>query len=142
VFISLSSISKGQRNVLILFPEDMGNHLGSLGTPGIRPLPETPGFKEFVIKPSFFDILEQAHAEIQTPYGKVLSDWVSSDKGVTLAVEVPFNTRARIILPKNLSGHPAVTDSGGQEITISWKGPEAGFVLGSGRYTVEFQSGD
>lgn len=36
VFISHSAIMPGQRNVLILFPEDMGNHLGSLGTPGIR----------------------------------------------------------------------------------------------------------
>ncbi len=36
IFILLSTPSKGQRNVLILFPEDMGNHLGSLGTPGIR----------------------------------------------------------------------------------------------------------
>lgn len=36
--LALQNIVFGQKNVLILYPEDMGNHLGSLGTPGI----ETP----------------------------------------------------------------------------------------------------
>jgi len=38
MLLSSYSILHAQKNVLILFPEDMGNHLGSLGTPGI----ETP----------------------------------------------------------------------------------------------------
>ena len=38
LLLVVASICSAQRNVVILYPEDMGNHLGSLGTPGI----ETP----------------------------------------------------------------------------------------------------
>ena len=38
LLVALGTVCNGQKNVLILFPEDMGNHMGSLGTPGI----ETP----------------------------------------------------------------------------------------------------
>ncbi|MEQ9289510.1 MAG: sulfatase [Cyclobacteriaceae bacterium] len=43
VLLTLPIIGVCQKNVLILFPEDMGNHLGSLGTPGI----ETPILDNF-----------------------------------------------------------------------------------------------
>ena len=33
--ITLSGVY-GQKNVLLLFPEDMGNHMSNLGTPGIQ----------------------------------------------------------------------------------------------------------
>ena len=35
IMLLLPLLSGAQKNVLILFPEDMGNHLGNLGTPGI-----------------------------------------------------------------------------------------------------------
>ena len=35
LILVISAGASGQKNVLLLFPEDMGNHMGNLGTPGI-----------------------------------------------------------------------------------------------------------
>ena len=66
---------------------------------GIRPRTEDPGFKNFIIKPAFPGDLEYAVAEIQSPYGKIASNWSRKENAVKLQLEVPFNTEAHVIPP-------------------------------------------
>jgi hypothetical protein len=36
LFVALLGCACTEKNILILFPEDVGNDLGSLGTPGVQ----------------------------------------------------------------------------------------------------------
>jgi alpha-L-rhamnosidase len=57
------------------------------------------GYKESLIKPQLGGGLNFAKTSLETPYGKISSDW-RLDSGVfTLHVEVPVNTSATIVLP-------------------------------------------
>ena len=57
------------------------------------------GYKQSVIKPELGGGLNFAKTSLETPYGKISSDW-RLDSGVfTLHVEVPANTSATVILP-------------------------------------------
>jgi alpha-L-rhamnosidase len=57
------------------------------------------GYKQSVIKPELGGGLSFAKTSLETPYGKISSDW-RLDSGVfRLQVEVPVNTNASVILP-------------------------------------------
>ncbi len=57
------------------------------------------GYKQSVIKPELGGGLSFAKTSLETPYGKISSDW-RLDSGVfRLQVEVPVNTSASVILP-------------------------------------------
>jgi alpha-L-rhamnosidase len=62
------------------------------------------GYKQIVIKPELGGGLSFAKTSLETPYGKVSSDW-RLDSGVfTLTVEVPVNATATVQLPRVGSG--------------------------------------
>jgi alpha-L-rhamnosidase len=62
------------------------------------------GYKQIVIKPELGGGLSFAKTSLESPYGKVSSDW-RLDSGVfTLTVEVPVNTTAAVQLPRVGSG--------------------------------------
>jgi alpha-L-rhamnosidase len=57
------------------------------------------GYKQIVIKPELGGGLSFAKTSLETPYGKVSSDW-RLDSGVfTLTVEIPVNASATVELP-------------------------------------------
>ncbi|MEY3646654.1 MAG: hypothetical protein RL127_1362 [Bacteroidota bacterium] len=65
------------------------------------------GYKQIVIKPELGGGLSFAKTSLETPYGKVSSDW-RLDSGVfTLTVEVPVNATATVQLPRVGSGQMA-----------------------------------
>ncbi|MDR0395535.1 MAG: glycoside hydrolase family 78 protein, partial [Tannerella sp.] len=66
---------------------------------GIRPDPEYPGFKRFVIAPYVPDDMNELDAEIGSVYGKIQSSWKREGGKIRLTVVVPCNTTARLILP-------------------------------------------
>jgi alpha-L-rhamnosidase len=57
------------------------------------------GYKQIVIKPELGGKLTFAKTSLETPYGKVSTDWTVNLTGFTLKVEVPVNTTATVILP-------------------------------------------
>ncbi len=57
------------------------------------------GYKQMVIKPELGGKLTYAKTSLDTPYGKVSTDWTVNSTGFTLKVEVPVNTTATVILP-------------------------------------------
>ncbi|MEY4646816.1 MAG: hypothetical protein RIQ98_652, partial [Bacteroidota bacterium] len=57
------------------------------------------GYKQSVIKPELGGGLTFAKTSLDTPYGKISSDWRLDSNTFTLQVEVPANTSASVILP-------------------------------------------
>lgn len=57
------------------------------------------GYKQMVIKPELGGKITYAKTSLDTPYGKVSTDWTVNSTGFTLKVEVPVNTTATVFLP-------------------------------------------
>jgi alpha-L-rhamnosidase len=83
------------------------NHyaLGSVGAwlygyvAGIRPDPESPGFKRFIIEPHPGNGLTQAQATYRSLNGLIKSAWTVEANTFTLNVTVPPNTTATVSVP-------------------------------------------
>ena len=83
---------------------------------GIKAL--EPGFKRFRIAPRPGGGLDHAHASVETGYGTIRSEWNRSDRGYTLTVEAPVNTRAEVVLPDD--PHTTHTLGSGEHV-FSWR---------------------
>ena len=109
---------------------------------GIRPDPETPGFKHFVLKPVPVDGLDFADATYRSPYGLIESNWKRDGDKFTWNVRVPPNSTADVYVPT--SDPASVTESRNIENNTPQAKPtgeQTGSVVyhvGAGRY--EFQS--
>ncbi|WP_395768337.1 alpha-L-rhamnosidase C-terminal domain-containing protein, partial [Aquirufa sp.] len=57
------------------------------------------GYKESVIKPELGGGLTYAKTSLDTPYGKISSDWRLDSNAFTLQIDIPANTIASVILP-------------------------------------------
>jgi alpha-L-rhamnosidase len=69
------------------------------GIGGIRNEPGHFGYKRFVIKPHLVGDLTFAAASMELLYGRIVSKWTRKDGMMTLHVEVPPNSSAKIYLP-------------------------------------------
>ena len=58
------------------------------------------GFSEVEITPHIVGDVTFAAARIMTVKGFVASSWRRAESALTLEVEVPVNTRARVVIPK------------------------------------------
>lgn len=68
-------------------------------TGGIDLDPRGPGFRRIVIRPRPGGTLTFAKAQLDTPYGRVTTDWKRDGAKFVLQVNVPPNTRALVDLP-------------------------------------------
>ena len=59
-----------------------------------------PGYKKILIKPMFVKGIEEAGAELESPYGKIVSRYSCKDGKIQIHVEIPANTTAVIVLPE------------------------------------------
>jgi alpha-L-rhamnosidase len=80
---------------------------------GIDTDPSGPGFHRLTIKPQFDPALPTLHAEYDSPYGLITTDW--SSKNHKFTVTTPPNTIATITLP---NGKTEDTGSGTHTYTI------------------------
>ncbi len=70
------------------------------GLAGIQGMRQGLDFDELIIKPYFAEGVENVRAWHRHPYGIVRVEWTrASDADITLRVELPPNTRGRIVLP-------------------------------------------
>jgi alpha-L-rhamnosidase len=65
---------------------------------GIRP--ETPGYKNIVIKPHVLNNLTWVKGSVNTIRGKISSEWKRDKNSFTLKVTIPVNSIAEIYMPK------------------------------------------
>jgi len=70
---------------------------------GIQPDMNAPGFRQFTIHPQVVGDLTHVSASTETIYGKISVDWKIENKTFKLNVQVPANSRAKIILPDKQS---------------------------------------
>jgi alpha-L-rhamnosidase len=78
---------------------------------GIRPL--EPGFKTFSFKPYIPTALSGASGTIKTVKGDIEAGWDQSGRAVRLKIQVPFNSRCRLVLPRKKA---AVINGAGRDI--------------------------
>jgi len=110
---------------------------------GIRPDPENPGFKKFIINPSTPDGLEFVNCKYYSPFGEIVSNWKKLPDKLQYEITIPSKTSANVILPVIQS----------QKITIESKdknfNPEkisglqtGNFELGEGEYLITVSSNE
>jgi len=94
-----------------------------------------PGFKEIVVHPHLDPRMPSAHAEYESVYGRIVSDWKGTNKGpFSLHITIPANTSAKIFLPL-ISGASATED--GKPIETVSEGGASVIRVGSGTYNFE-----
>jgi len=69
------------------------------GIGGIKPDPQSPGFKNVLLTPNFVDKLDHFEAEHTGPYGKIVSAWKRKGDAVEYSVVIPANSTGTIIFP-------------------------------------------
>ncbi|HZL80048.1 MAG TPA: glycoside hydrolase family 78 protein [Candidatus Limnocylindrales bacterium] len=105
---------------------------------GIRPDPQSPGFKHFSIHPDVVGDLTEMKASYDSVQGKIVSEWKLAQNTITLHVVVPPNTTATIDIPTanrnsvTESGKPIVKSSG--IAFLNFKKSRASYRVGSGDY--------
>ena len=112
----------------------------SLG--GIRQEKESVGYKNILIKPAFVNGLDEVKTSYESVYGTIVSEWEKENESITMQVEIPVNTSAKIFIPvSDLSNvklnNTLVPDS--QEIISSQTNENESVIqVGSGKYTIMF----
>jgi hypothetical protein len=99
----------------------------------------SPGYKTVLIQPRPVGDLRWVNCSLQTPYGKVTSNWRLVEQGLQMQVTVPPNTSAEVRIPT--FGKPATITEGGRPVAeaegVTHNGSEGGFEVfgvGSGEY--------
>jgi alpha-L-rhamnosidase len=76
-----------------------------------------PGFEHFTIKPCIIGDLKNVSASIRTIKGAISSEWVKSQRFLTLKISVPVNSKAHVYCPKLQFEKVLVKESG----EVIWK---------------------
>ena len=76
------------------------------------------GYRRFYVRPMFVRGIEEAKTELESPYGKIVSEWSCRRGRIRVEIHVPVNTRAEIFLPEK----------------------ERSFEVGSGIYIYEYDT--
>ncbi|RVT79845.1 alpha-rhamnosidase [Flavobacterium sufflavum] len=66
---------------------------------GIKSNPETPGFKQIIMKPDFNAGLTFVNASYESIYGTIKSDWKKNKNTLEWKISIPANTSALVYLP-------------------------------------------
>ncbi len=70
------------------------------GLAGIIPTEEGPGFREFIIRPNIPNGLERVRCSLKTIKGVIVSNWTKEGESLVLELKIPFNTKAKVFIPK------------------------------------------
>lgn len=109
---------------------------------GIRPDPQYPGFKEFILAPSTPGGLDFVHCNYHSPYGEIVSNWQKESEGSILyEMKIPAGSTAKVMLPKDASQSVSVQKNEMNVEKGKIEGVESGrFKLGEGNYIIRVSS--
>jgi alpha-L-rhamnosidase len=106
---------------------------------GIRPSPEYPGFKKFIIAPALPPGLDRVKCSYHSPFGEIVSNWRNegNDKQV-FEITIPGGSSAFLRLPVGEHQKIKLTEKSGQ---VSYSPVRDGtnhslFELEAGAYTI------
>ena len=111
----------------------------SLG--GIKSSESNPGYKVFTVNPEFPSKITSTSVSVPTPYGAIKNDWTAKEGVLTMSLEVPFNTKAKLVLTKaeleslkvnNKSLEEFKNENAVEYLEIS------NVIIGSGNYKIEY----
>ena len=103
---------------------------------GIRPLDGYPGFKRFIIAPSFPEGLNSASAIYNTPCGDIKIDWKRDViSGIILKLTIPKGTAAEFSTSGNTQKQWKVTNVN-TKVILSGNKNKTSFMLQAGNYLV------
>lgn len=69
------------------------------GIGGIKVDEAKPGFKNILLQPHFVNGLAHFKASHDGPFGRILSSWKKTDKGIKYTVAIPANSTASVEIP-------------------------------------------
>ncbi len=98
-----------------------------------------PGYKKSRIAPLIgYGDLDHAQCNIQTPYGRLASEWKLANGKLTLVVTVPANTTAEVVIPARSAeavraGEAGATAARGVKTSV-FKDGHLTLLIGSGHY--------
>ena len=98
-----------------------------------------PGYKKARIAPLFGQGgLSQARCSMQTPYGLLSSDWKIADRKLTMAITVPANTSAEVVIPAPSAEALRVDNAPAERVagvkSSAWRDGRVTLIVASGRY--------
>ena len=98
-------------------------------------IPYTLPYKGYItISPDFTTALNKVQACVELANGKVSSQWERRDGTVTFNLSLPFNTKARVIIPL-LGLEPSQLSMNGSSYTGKAVNGTAEYMLEAGEYT-------
>jgi alpha-L-rhamnosidase len=112
------------------------------GLAGIRPDASAPGFETIIFKPYLPEELPWARASLDTPRGRIVSEWRQDADTACLTFTVPANCAAVVHVPSGdpttifESGLPAARSEGVELLSVA--DGESRFTVGSGTYQFAF----
>lgn len=112
----------------------------SLG--GIQSSTQKAGFKQFIVNPEFSGQILSTKVSVPTPFGNIKNSWTSEDGFLTMNLEVPFNTEAKIILDKKKFESLKINDTSFDAFKDKNKvviADATNMILGSGTYKIKYQ---
>jgi alpha-L-rhamnosidase len=109
---------------------------------GIKPDPESPGFKKFILSPSTPEGLEFVNCTYQSPFGQIVSNWKQSQLGTChYEMKIPEGSEANIILSVKKTQQIILEKKGNHLESEKIKGLQTGnFYLGEGEYSITVSS--
>lgn len=106
---------------------------------GVKSSREKTGYKEFTINPVSPKEISFTNVKVPTVYGSIVSNWKKENGKMVMQIEVPFNTKAHLILSdsqkKSLLINNVTIDNAGFVYDSKCTN---GITLGSGKYNVEY----
>ncbi|PWB26228.1 glycoside hydrolase family 78 protein [Flavobacterium sp. HTF] len=107
-------------------------------TAGIKSNPETPGFKEIIMKPDFNSGLTFVNASYESIHGLIKSHWKKSKNTLVWNVTIPPNTSAVVYLPTENASNVTINNQKLNKTSNTYKTEKGNLVLilSSGSYVL------
>jgi alpha-L-rhamnosidase len=101
---------------------------------GINPDIRNPGYKHFTIHPRPGGTLTYAKGSYNSIRGEICSSWKLENGAFTLAVTIPANTTATIVLPTGNPDAVSMPDDPAKRLRFKVSGEKISTEVGSGKY--------
>jgi alpha-L-rhamnosidase len=96
---------------------------------GIKSNPETPGFKQIIMKPDFNAGLTFVNASYESIYGLIKSDWKKNKNNLEWKITIPANSSAVVYLPTATASSVTVNKQKLGQSSASYKTENNNIVL-------------
>ncbi|WP_347052484.1 glycoside hydrolase family 78 protein [Flavobacterium olei] len=96
---------------------------------GIKSNPETPGFKEIIMKPDFNAGLTYVNTSYESIYGLIKSNWKKSKNSLSWNITIPANTTAVVYLPTENASKVTINNQKLHKTSNTFKTEKGNLVL-------------